>query len=113
MAASICRLIERVNRGADELARDVAWKLRVRVECDHVTDRLQQCVVRSAHDEARVLRAAKQPVKLFELAAFALPAHPFVLALVPLSFSVKEVKALVAVAAVQRIDAALRDREET
>src|SRR6185369_14107927 len=101
-----------MNGGADELARDVAWKLSVRVQCDHVTDRLQQLVIRSADDEARVGCATKQPVKFFELSAFAFPAHPFLFTFVPLSFSVKEVKAFVTVATVQSIDAALCDREE-
>src|ERR1051326_1496352 len=54
-----------------QLPRDVAWKLRVRVECDYVADRLQQCIIRSADDKAGVVGAAQQSVKFFKLAALA------------------------------------------
>src|ERR1700752_1674313 len=102
-----------MNGGADELARDVAWKLSVGVERDHVTDRLQQRVICRADDETRIRRAAQQSIELFEVSTFAFPAHPFAFTFIPQSSSVKEMEALVTVVAVQAIDPALCDREET
>src|SRR5689334_20183698 len=101
-----------MNSGADELARDVARQLRVGVERDYVTNVFQQRIVGGAHKEARVVCAPQQSVELLELAAFAFPTHPAILARVPLSPAMEEMKAIVAMPAIERVDAALRDREQ-
>src|SRR5690348_1376582 len=101
-----------MNRRADEFARDVARQLCVGVERDDVTDVFQERVVRRVYDEARIAGAAEQPVELLEFAALAFPTHPTVLAGIPLTTTMEEVKTIVAMPAVERVYAALRDREQ-
>src|SRR5690242_12256595 len=101
-----------MNGGADEFARNVAWQLRVGVERDHVTNTFQQRIVGSADEETRVARTAQQSIELFELATLSFPPHPTVLARIPLPPPVEEMKTIVAMTAIECVDAALRDREE-
>ncbi len=101
-----------MNRGADQFASDVARQLSIRIERDHVTNCLQQRVIGSAHDEARISSAAQESIEFFELASLSFPTHPFVLAGVPLSPAMKEMKAAVAVTSIQCVDTALSDCEQ-
>src|SRR5205085_5812173 len=75
--------------------------------------RSQQVFVGGMHNNTGVGCAAKQSIKLFELASLSLPAHPFRLARIPHSSPVKQMKAVLAVSSVQGVNTTLRDGEQS
>ena len=77
-----------------------------------VLDRGQHRQVAVADGEARVGRAAQQPVELRELAALALPSHPSPLAGVPAAIAMKEEEAARPVPLVELVDPPLRGVEQ-
>src|SRR5687767_5097869 len=98
--------------GADEFASDVARKLGVGIERDHVADGLEQRVVAGAYYEARLAVAPQQTVELFQLASLSFPAHPFFFTRVPQTLAMKQVETSFAVVLVQRLDSALGHGQE-
>ena len=87
------RPIQWMNRRAHEFARRVTRKLRVGIECYHVTHATEQRLVSGPADEARVRGATQQPVKLFQLSALALPTDPATFSRIPLPAPLKQMKA--------------------
>ena len=77
---------------ADQLTRGVAGQTRVGVEREAVFDGRQERGVANFDRECRVARAAKKPVELLDLPAFALPSHPHVFARVPQASAMKQIK---------------------
>ena len=75
------RPVQRVRHLADQSRCGVAWQARVGVQRDDVTHTLGQWRHTGiGRDEAGVGGPSQQPVEFVQLAAFALPSHPFVLA---------------------------------
>jgi hypothetical protein len=111
------RAIERMRHLADEAARRFAQQPRIGIEGQHVAHALRNPRRASAAGGERgVGGAAQQPVELLQLAAFAFPPHPALLALAPDAFAMQEQEALAAgrrpVAAIQPRDAEHRDVEQ-
>ena len=94
----------------------VARQARVGVERDAVADRRQHVQLADLGREARVGRAAQQAVELLDLAALALPAHPRVLAGVPLPVAMEQEEAIRIARrrtrALSAVDAGARARRE-
>src|SRR4029079_491763 len=87
------RLVERMRDDADETPGRVARQSRVRVERDAVADRGEHADITDLDREAGVGGAAQQPIEFFDLAALAFPAHPRVLAFVPLARAMEQEEA--------------------
>ena len=68
---------------AHKPSRRVARKFRVGIKSQDKADRLGE--FSSNGDKRRVRCTTQQAVQFMELAAFALPSHPFVLLWIPLS----------------------------
>ena len=84
-----------MGRDTDEFACGVARQLRVRVECDHVSDLLKKFFVNPNVRKTRISVAPQQSIKFLELAAFSLCSHPFLFAFVPLAPTMKKIEFLV------------------
>ena len=68
---------------AHKPSRRVARKFRVGIKRQDKADRVRK--LSSDGDKRRIRCAAQQAVQFMELAAFALPSHPFVLLRIPFS----------------------------
>ena len=107
--------IQLVRHLADQAQRRAAGHARVGIERDdiaHIPGEPRERVVEI--QEARVARAAQQPVEFVKLAALALPPHPLALEGVPLAAAVqkKEERPFACMARVQRSDARAREVEQ-
>ena len=86
------RAVKGMGHGADELPRDIARQLRVRVERDHVLDGREDPLVPHNLREVLAADSPKEPVELEELPPLALVAHPQALAIVPEAGPVDQVE---------------------
>jgi hypothetical protein len=108
--------VERVRHRRHELARRVAWQLRVGVERDDVAHARQCRGVADDEAEALMPGISQQRVQVLQLASLALAAHPDTIGGVPAPRSVEQEEAVAAarffaclvVAPVQGLDALAR-----
>ena len=84
---------------AHKPSRRVARKLRVGIKGQDKSDRLRE--FSPDGDKRRVRCTTQQAVQFMELAAFALPSHPFVLLRIPFSCAVHEQKTIGPVAQIE------------
>jgi hypothetical protein len=93
---------------AHQLAGDVAWQLRVRIEREHVLDRGEQLAGSGDDDERCLLIAEQQSIQLLQLATLALPPHEAAFLGVVLAPAMQqpEARAGAAMPLVQDLDAA-------
>ena len=92
----------------DQVSRGISRQARVAVERDAIPYVRQDGRVANGQHEARVRRAAKQPVEFLDLPALAFPAHPEAFVRVPLTRSVEQEEAVgtaVGMFCVERLDA--------
>ena len=88
----------------DQLSRGITRKSRVAVERNAVADLRQDREVTDLDNEARIGGAAHESVELLDFSAFALPAHPQALLLVPLPHAMEEKEAVGAPDCMLRIE---------
>ena len=80
---------------ADEPERGVARQASIGIERDHILHILRH-LRRAATDghEGGIVRSAQQPVELMQLAALALPSHPFAFARIEPAMTVQQEEAV-------------------
>ena len=80
---------------ADQSAGGPSWQPRVGIQCDDVADarRRDRCSTTRWH-EGGISGTAQQAIEFMELSAFAFPADPLALALVPSAPAVEKEKSL-------------------
>jgi hypothetical protein len=81
--------MQRVRDGADQACRCAARQLRVRVECEYVTD-LTQCIQTACFDGECIEFSGQELIEIEKLAALALPTHPNALACAKNAMTVKK-----------------------
>src|SRR5207244_11213728 len=79
------RLVKRMGQRRDHTPRDLARQLRVRIERYDKANARRLGDRAAPSDEAGVRVATEEAIKLSELAALALPAHPTALGSIPLT----------------------------
>ncbi len=107
--------VERMGDDPDQLPGGVPGEPGVGVEGDAVAHAGEDRELADLHREARVGRAAQEPVQLLELAALPLPPHPHALSRVPLARPVEQEEPIpspVPQAGVQPVDALASRRED-
>src|SRR6185437_10389674 len=107
------RAVERMGHLADETDGAAARQTCVGVERDDVADAVAElCKLVGGDDETGVACAAQQAVQFMELAALALPAHPFALRRIPAAAAMEQEETLFAVTGVEFVYSLLRRFEQ-
>src|SRR5206468_3108867 len=97
------RPVQRMSQRGDQTPRDLARKLRIRIQGDHEADRRQMGQITADHTITGVRCAPQPPIEFAELSAFSLPAHPTSLRGIPLSTAMEKKKLIGSVGTVALI----------